>query len=160
SSISQIGLTANWNAVTGATNYYLDVSTSSVFAALLTGYNNLSVTGISQVVTALSAGTTYYYRVRLANASGSSNSSGTITTLTVPANPIASAATAVSSTSFTAVWAASTSATGYLLDVSTDNFSTFISGFNNLAVSGTSAVLSGLSPATSYQYRVRATNAS
>ncbi|MDR6968635.1 hypothetical protein J2X31_002658, partial [Flavobacterium arsenatis] len=67
--------TANWEAVTGATEYLLDVSTSSTFTPLLTNYDNLVVTGTSKLVEGLDAGTTYYYRVRAkANAVISLNS--------------------------------------------------------------------------------------
>ncbi len=53
------------------------------------------------------------------------------------------------------------SAVAYMDDVSiqyTDQAPTFVSGYNNLAVSGTSQSVTGLSPNTSYYYRVRATN--
>ena len=64
--ISSTGFTANWTAPTTGTvsNYLLDVSTSSSFSSFVSGYNGLSVSGISQALTGLSAVTTYYYRVR------------------------------------------------------------------------------------------------
>ena len=55
--------------------YYLDVATNSDFASILLGYNNLAVAGNSQSITNLTAGRTYYYRVRSANGTGSSPSS-------------------------------------------------------------------------------------
>jgi hypothetical protein len=46
------------------------------------------------------------------------------------------------------------------LDVSTNrNFSTFVSGYNGLSISGSSKVITGLSQATKYFYRIRAVNA-
>ena len=76
--------------------------------------------------------------------------------------PIANTATSITQTQFNASWSASPLATDYRLDVSTssDNFLSFVSGYNNLTVSGTSQTVTGLSPFTSYQYRVRAVNAS
>ncbi|MFZ4707868.1 MAG: LamG-like jellyroll fold domain-containing protein, partial [Bacteroidales bacterium] len=71
-SITGVDFTANWNApVTGAfNNYILDVSTSSSFSSFVTGYNNLDCnTNLSQSVIGLSAGTTYYYRVKADKAS-------------------------------------------------------------------------------------------
>ena len=56
--------TANWSASIGASSYRLDVSTSSSFTSMLTGYNNLTVNSTSQSVSGLSASTTYFYRVR------------------------------------------------------------------------------------------------
>jgi len=74
--------TANWNAVDGATGYYLDVATDSDFTSYVTGYQNLSVAGTSKSVTGLSVFTTYYYRVRATNGSTTSENSNTITRAT------------------------------------------------------------------------------
>jgi hypothetical protein len=57
------GFTANWTAVTGNISYKLDVSTSSTFATFI--HNGLDVGNVtSYVLTGLSGGTTYHYRVR------------------------------------------------------------------------------------------------
>ncbi|WP_291087368.1 choice-of-anchor D domain-containing protein [Flavobacterium sp. BFFFF1] len=78
----------------------------------------------------------------------------------VPAIPTSSAATSITATGFTANWATVSGANGYYLDVSTNNsFSSFVSGYNNLYVSGGSTisqVVTGLSASTPYFYRVRA----
>ena len=160
SGFTTTSFTANWGGVTGAANYRLDVATDNGFSTYVTGFQDLSVVGTSQSVTGLTAGTSYFYRVRAQNASGTSGNSNTITTATLPSAPVASAATSVATTSFTANWGSVTGATGYRLDVSADNFSTFVSGFNNLAVAGTSQSVTGLAGGLTYSYRVRAENAS
>lgn len=76
--------TANWNAVAGATGYFLDVSTVNTFASFVTGFTNLSVwPATTRSVTGLSPGVTYYYRVRAVGACGTSVSSTPITQATV-----------------------------------------------------------------------------
>lgn len=67
SGINSSGFTANWNTVTGVTGYRVDVATDAVFTALVPGYNNLYVSGVSTNslnVTGLNPSTQYYYRVR------------------------------------------------------------------------------------------------
>jgi len=50
---------------------------------MVAGYNSLSVNGNSQSVTGLSAGTTYYFRVRAVNGCGASANSSALTETTV-----------------------------------------------------------------------------
>jgi hypothetical protein len=65
STVEGNSFTASWTAVTGATDYLLDVSTNSTFTALLPGFSGVSTTGsTSFVVSGLSSLTTYYFRVR------------------------------------------------------------------------------------------------
>ena len=80
----------------------------------------------------------------------------------LPAAPVATAATNIQLTSFSANWNASSGATGYRLDVSTDSgFGSFVTGYSNLDVGNvlTYSVSSNVSLGTTYYYRVRAYNA-
>ncbi|GAB4093552.1 hypothetical protein GCM10028786_24790 [Flaviaesturariibacter terrae] len=82
--------TASWSAAAGATGYFLDVATNSNFNTnfIVSGYNNLSVGAATSVsVTGLTAGNTYFYRVRASNSGGFSGYSSTITYATLPAAP-------------------------------------------------------------------------
>jgi phosphodiesterase/alkaline phosphatase D-like protein len=113
----------------------------------------------------LNGSTIYYYRVRAYNAGGTGGNSGTITTTTLPnppPAPTANAASNVTNSSFTANWSSANGATGYRLDVSTNNtFSNYVSGYQNLDVGSVLLrVVTNLTAGKTYYYRVRAYNGS
>jgi len=149
--------TANWNAVTGATGYKLDVSAVSDFSSFIAGFQNLTVSGTSQEVTGLAPATTYYFRVRAVNGSVTSVNSNTITATTTLATPVALEADLTDYDSFLAQWNAVTGATGYRLDVSTSpDFTSFVGAYNDFAVTNTTRLVTDLTSNTNYYYRVRA----
>jgi M6 family metalloprotease-like protein len=161
--ITQTRFNANWSPVTGATGYYLDVSTNSIFSIFVTGFNNKNVGNvITTVVTGLTPGITYYYRVRAYNLTKVSVNSNIVTLTTIPSAPIAYEASDIARTGLNANWNPVSGATGYYLDVATNNtFTEFVSGFNNLSVGFTTSFpVNGLTSCTVYYYRVRAANSS
>jgi hypothetical protein len=83
----------------------------------------------------------------------------TIVDMGLPFNPppVVLAATGIGQTSFTANWESYPGAVVYLLDVSDDpSFSTFIYEDEHINAPSTSYVVIGLTPNTTYYYRVRA----
>ncbi|MEI9917648.1 MAG: DUF6443 domain-containing protein [Bacteroidota bacterium] len=148
-----------WGSVSGATSYRLDVSTSSSFSSFVV--NNASVTSTSyNPVTGLSSGTTYYCRVRAVGPNGTSDNSSTYAVTTYPDTPTATAASGLTVSSFVANWNTVTVA-NYLLYVATDNgFTSMVSGYNGLSVTGSSYTVSGLASNTGYYYRLKAVNSS
>ncbi|MCK6610613.1 MAG: fibronectin type III domain-containing protein, partial [Bacteroidia bacterium] len=154
-------LDISWTAVSNATDYRLDVATDASFTSFVSGYNDKTVSGTTETVGGLSVGTTYYVRLRASNSCGASSNSTTLTTITLSSAPVLANASAVSTTGMTINWNASTGAASYKLDLATDNaFTSFVSGYQDLTVSGTSQAVTGLTAATRYYYRVRAVNAS
>ena len=90
------------------------------------------------------------YRVVLVNVGGVNKK------LVIPP-PVAIAPTNIESTSFTANWKRSFAAESYRLDVSeSEEFISFVSGYENRSVSGTNEPVTGLTEDIPYYYRVRA----
>ncbi|WP_163400110.1 fibronectin type III domain-containing protein, partial [Flavobacterium fluviatile] len=153
------GYTARWDG--SATKFYIDVATANTFASgtIVSAYDNKDLGNVSSVnLTGLNPGITYYFRLRAWDSSGYSSysSTGTFTTLSVavPTNP----------RSDNVNWCTSTirwdgSATKFYLDVATNNtFSvgSILPAYNNLDVGNVNSLtLSGLSPNTTYYFRVR-----
>jgi hypothetical protein len=74
---------ANWQKVNEATGYRLDVSTSNSFNHYINGYHDLDVgKATNWVVSSLTPGARYYYRVRAYNATGTSSDSAVMSAAT------------------------------------------------------------------------------
>lgn len=87
SAVIGTGFTANWGIGCGATGYRLDVSTNAAFGSFVSGYQNLDVGNVtSRLVSGLNGSTTYYYRVRAYNGSGSSGDSEPVSVTTADIN--------------------------------------------------------------------------
>lgn len=154
-------ITTNWQALTGATYYEIDVSTSNTFASFVTGYNALNVGLVTSYnATGLTTGVTYYYRVRAFNGLCISASSGTITyaTAAVPAAPSGLTLIVSACDELTVGWNAVSGATSYEIQWSTSvsNFAVILGTATGL----TSLIytITGLTNGTPYKYRIRAVN--
>jgi len=153
--------TLSWYASTGATSYTLQVSDGNSFNSF--AYNQ-SVPGTSQQITGLINSKQYFWRVYATNSYGTSavSSVWNFTTAaggTAPQAPLllspSNGATNVGLAP-TLSWYASTGATSYTLQVSTN--SSFTSYVYNQGVTSTSQPISGLNNLTPYFWHVSATN--
>ncbi|MBE7171783.1 MAG: T9SS type A sorting domain-containing protein [Williamsia sp.] len=137
------------NPTTGLTAYYkFDLGTASGTNSSVTSVYDVSGNGVT--------GTLSGFALTGTSSNWMESYAMVVPTLWAP--------TSVGSNRFTANWTAPTVGTvnNYALDVSTSPaFSSFVSGYNGLNVgTGTSYAVTGLSPATTYYYRVRANKTS
>jgi hypothetical protein len=151
-----------WNAVTGATTYRVQLSTSSIFATILEDYPSLTV--LTKTVGLLTVNTPYYWRVSATNAGGTSPWSVTWSFTTVPAPPIAPTLLSPTdgatdqSLNPTLTWGVVSGALTYHLQLSTSNtFTTTIVDDASLTV--LTKEVGPLVIGTTYYWRVSATNA-
>ena len=166
--IASRSFTTNWSSVSGATGYRLDVSPNSSFSTYVAGYHDLNVGNTtSRSVSGLNASTTYYYRVRAYNASGTSGNSNVVnvTTLSPTGPPVVITNPATSIASFSATLSGSVDPHGLTTTVYFQYGTTTSYGSTTLSQIKTgnmyqsiSANLSGLAASTTYHFRLVATN--
>jgi phosphodiesterase/alkaline phosphatase D-like protein len=163
--IASTGFTANWQLVSDANEYRIDIATDQQFKNILPAYNDLNVGNTTFLnVSSVNSATTYYYRVRARNVglNVTSGNSGLIGLITRPEIPQLLPTTSISSNSFMVRWNPLPRVDQYRLDVSKEeNFSTFVEGYQNFIVTNSlTHIVTGLDPQTRYFFRLRATSTS
>lgn len=168
--VASAGFIANWNAVTGATGYRLDVATDAAFTQMHEIYDNFAVSGTSQLCDIdILENTAYYYRIRAEIGAEASNHSNVITLTTPTPVPATVVTTVILPESITPVAAvaggnvtndgqATVTARGVAY-ATTANPTTASSVTTDGTGAGVFASnLAGLSVNTEYFYRAYATN--
>ena len=167
SSVTMNGVTLGWalpatNGGAAITDYKVEVSSNcSTFTAI----NHIASNALGFDVTNLAAGTKYCFRVSTKNSVGYSAPSQVIQVVTygnVPSAPTALRVTAKSRTSMVLAWAAATVNQGsrvrnYVVSYSSDQGATWIEVRKPVSAS-TSLTVTGLRSATTYWFKVAATN--
>jgi hypothetical protein len=153
-SLNQIDLSWSDNS-TDETGFKIERSTDGTTFAEVASVG-ANVTTYSD--TGLTESTTYYYRVRAHNTGGDSDYSNTASTTTIPAAPTNLAATAASLNQIDLSWSDnSTGETGFKIERSTDAGIIFTE-IGTVGANVTTYADTGLTPATPYSYRVRASS--
>jgi plastocyanin len=141
----------SWTTVSGASSYTVEykLSTASSYTPI-----SPAPTTNSASITGLAASSTYDWRVRANCATGgsSANATGQFTTLTPLCNaPTGLSSSAITSTEATISWTAVTGAATYDVEYKLSTAGTYT--VSNQA--GTTKALTGLTPASLYDWRVR-----
>ncbi|MBX7125127.1 MAG: hypothetical protein K1X47_05505 [Cyclobacteriaceae bacterium] len=150
---------ANWT--NEGYTYRVDVSTNPAMTNIV--YNDLAASASPFVVSGLTPGQNYYYRVQAVKVTSItciSGESSVIGTITVPSPPT-NFSTTIKSSSIVASWSPVMGASSYTIDVSSSSdFSPGPEGYYITSSTNTTSVeVSGIKPTTSY-YRVRSANSS
>lgn len=164
--LTAITARANWNKVSGATSYVLDVDDNANFSSPV--INALDV-GDAEIfdIPVLIENTKYYYRLRAKAGAVLSKYSNVVSFTTLDdvetfndltfdlANPSIVGVRNVYLNTFELRWYPVERAVNYTLDLSTSvDFSTFVT--QNISTTETKYLFSGLSPGTVYYVRIKA----
>jgi hypothetical protein len=151
SNVSTTSATLNWSAVAGAIvyNVYYKPSSSGIWNQV-----SDSVFSNSYVLTGLSEGTTYNWKVSATCIAGTGNEVTSQFTTPITCNAPATVTTSnITTTSASLNWTAVSGATGYDVEYKASSSATWIVKATNL--NALTYSLTGLTASTSYDWRVR-----
>ena len=156
--MSSTSIVISWPQVSGALQYYVYKSESYSNTYTQIGVTTPTDTGVgSYTATGLSGGTTYYFKVSAVNSAGESSQSSSVSATTLRiGTPTSVSATATSSSSITVSWSAVSGEYYYYVYYSTSASGTYTRVTGTFTT--TSAIVSGLSPNTTYYFKVSVYN--
>ncbi len=154
------GFQSEWDEFLGAGGYLLDVLVKeNDFSLFLEDYHDKAVSQLSHNVNkGIVSGETYFWRIRAYRNDPADPDNLQVSDYSDIVKVILHAPTeTVSMWGFIASWDEVKDASGYHLDVSEKNdFSSFLTGYQNKSVEGTSQNVCHDNPGKTYYYRVRA----
>ncbi|HEY7090473.1 MAG TPA: fibronectin type III domain-containing protein [Tepidisphaeraceae bacterium] len=148
-----VSIALSWTNVAGETGYKIERSLNN------SDWSQIATTAANAVTytnTALSANTTYYYRVKATNAGGESQVSPVLTKKTLLVAPTGLAASVESTSEIDLTWNASEGATGYRVEKLSGT--TWAQIGDLLDADATGANVTGLTAGGTYSLRLRAMN--
>jgi len=157
--VTAISFQAQWEKVTGATSYEIDVALDKEFTQFVGNFQDKQVESLSIVVSGLEANTPYYYRVRANISNQTSQNSNTIDVTTEGLDkPLVYPATEVSATGFRVSWKQMPIVTAYVVEIALDEkFRSPVSNYDSVEVppTDTSMLVSNVTVNKQYFYRVK-----
>ena len=147
---TQSSITLEWTSHFSATGYQIDIYKDGAWTTLVP-----SISGSPYKATRLNASTSYKFRIYASNGlSKSASMEITAKTQDVPPQPITGfAASSVTANSITLKWDKSDTANSYKLEMKKNGEWTVLT-----TTTGTSYTVTGLSPSTSYEFRISGIN--
>jgi formylglycine-generating enzyme required for sulfatase activity len=151
----------DWEDITGATGYHIQINTASDFTGNVIAYDNTISVSAYPVATALENDGTFYWRVKIKDADdiwgdwSNTWSFNVDVTLDVPTNPNPSNGSSSIDTTPLLEWGNVTGASSYEIEISLDNdFSSILESTSGFSISQYQ-METLLSDNTSYYWRVR-----
>ncbi len=149
-------LTISWGAIANALSYTLEYSQSATLASGVTSISGITTT--NRVLTGLTVGATYYFRLKAVNGALESSWSNINNATTVVPAPTGCTTAVNSNTAITASWGAVTNATSYILEYASN--SGFSGSTTVTGITATNRQVTSLANGTTYYFRVKAVNGS
>lgn len=157
--ITDTSFVANWIPSMYTDEFYLDVASDTNFVDLITGYDNLLVTSYSQTVNIPEpeqGAENYFYRIRVKYGDTATSVNSNVIPVKLAYPTVCLPATEISSTSFRAHWMSKAEAESYNFQLSNDAlFTELVSGYENLNLTDTTTVVTGLESDSVYYYRTQ-----
>jgi hypothetical protein len=156
SNVTTTGFNVNWTVLTGVSKYIIDISNDN-FVSIIK--RDTSGTNSFKEFTGFDSGQEYQIRLQTLNEFDiPSEYSNTVTTILVPVPPSNTTFSNITQESVDINWDQVNGATAYQIDISSNNFQSFVTGYNGKSLTGNQTTVTGLEAGKEYQVRIRSLN--
>ncbi len=157
--LSLTQFTANWDGSTQSAFYLFELSRNEAFTDLVSGFAPLETSNTSRVINFPEGVKTLYYRVRVRGIVGNNSvvsKNSNVQKVSILDTPTGFRVNNLAATSFRLEWSNVSGAEQYEISVSTNNFTTTLTNYNQLKINTLGINLENLEANRTYQIRVRA----